>query len=54
MSVADIVKPTAFPVGRDLLTRRTVDLVVSLTERNGLDRPAHSKLGLSQLIRASH
>jgi hypothetical protein len=54
VSVADVVKPTAFPIGRGLLTRRMVDLVVSLTERNGPDRPAGSKQGLSQLIGVSH
>lgn len=53
MSVANVVKPTAFPVGRGLLTQRMVDLVVSLTVRNGLDRPVLSKQGLSQLIGVS-
>lgn len=54
VSVANVVKPTAFPVGRGLLTQRMVDLVVSLTKRDGPDRPARSKQGLSQLIRVSH
>jgi hypothetical protein len=54
VNFADVVKPTAFPVGCGLLTRRMVDLVVSLTDRNGLDRPVLSKQGLPQLIGVSH